>query len=88
MFAYFLGNFLSLNKIYDLALIWPSLPPLLQAFNLVLIYICSKAELITDLYVYFFWTMWVGMQSGTCYTSWCYLACTKFNKVKGHEFDL
>ena len=88
MFGYFLGNFLSLNTVLEIALFYPALPTTFQAINLLLIFICLKYALLTDLYIFFFWTMWVGVQTGTCYTSWCYLACTKFNEVKGVTFDM
>lgn len=88
IFGYSLGNFLSLTLLNELALTFPWLPPTLQAVNLTLIYFCTTCYLVTDMYVYFFWTMFVGMHTGTCYTSFCYLACTKFNAVNGMTFDM
>ena len=63
IFAYFLGNQISLSSIQGLTLAYPRLPVLMQFVNLVLWVANLQYGFVSSLNIVFFWCMWIGVHS-------------------------
>ncbi len=77
--AYCLGDIIGLSSIQTLSIVYPEGPMLIQIINLVLFSLNQYYHVITNFNVIFVWCIWIGMQAGTCYTNFMFLANAKTN---------
>jgi len=77
--AYCLGDIIGLSSIQTLSIVYPEGPMLIQIINLVLFSLNQYYYVITNFNVIFLWCIWIGMQAGTCYTNFMFLANAKTN---------
>mmetsp|Transcript_41045 Transcript_41045/g.39550 ORF Transcript_41045/g.39550 Transcript_41045/m.39550 type:complete len:195 (+) Transcript_41045:319-903(+) len=77
MLAYYAGSFVSRSTLQSKVLSWAFTPTIFQMVNMVLWFYNLRYEFATSFYPVFFFMVWVGMQGGTAYTNFFYLANTK-----------
>jgi len=74
-----LGDIIGLSSIQTLSIVYPEGPMLIQILNLVLFSLNQYYHVITNFNFIFVWCIWIGMQAGTCYTNFMFLANAKTN---------
>lgn len=74
-----MGSFVSLSSIQSYTLMYPWLPTVFQAGNIITGVLNLHYEWVTSYNVVFVWTVWVGIHAGTSYTNFLFLANTKTN---------
>lgn len=79
MFAYYTGSFVSRSTIHSKILSHAYAPTLFQMVNCFFWIYNLQYELVSSFYPVFFILVWVGVQGGTAYTNFFYLANTRTN---------
>ena len=79
MFAYYIGSFISRSTVQSKVLALSYTPTLFQVVNFVFWWYNLKYEFVTSFYGVFAILVWVGVQGGTAYTNFFYLANTRTN---------
>ena len=74
-----MGDVLSLSSLQGVTLLKPWYPSFFQFINLLLWILNCYTGWVTNFFVVFMWMMWVGCQTGTCYTNFLFLANARTN---------